>query len=687
MLSRQYPDKAVRGFFITEQEPSAHQREAVAKISPQISVMSFSVYQHKLIDSGRYISDRKNYPFGSALDPFTQKPQIRDRYIPIGLAELPDKKISKSVDEIQTELKSGRIVALLGEFGAGKSMTMRQIFLNLSKDLLAARSSIFPVYLNLRDHNGQSDPSEALFRHCTRVGFEHDKQLVRAWRAGQTIVLLDGFDEISSPVYPGTINSLETVRRRTVTLVRNFIDQTPHGTGVMVAGRQHYFDSNSEMTRALGLPKDALMLSASDLTLDQVRELLSFREKKDSFPAWIPPRPLLVAHLASRDVLKDLDGKQFANISDVDRAAGWDHLIGVISNREARLGFEVDGTAVRMILERLASMARSTASGLGPLKFDELVNAFKMVSNDFPDQESFVLLQRLATLQVYEPDKNTRTFIDDDLADALRVGDVIRYVEWPIRNQHEHLLGIQTPLGNLGQEVLRHLFKDRDIAIGALKNALKKSVLIDDRLQVISADLVQLLLQMGESIDVDVALTSLFFPSLTMSGSTSAERVTLSDCIIQELDVTEISDITKLPLMYNCEIEVMSGVSGLDAFSQERLHGCNIGAFSDSSENSTAILSLPIDDLHRVILTILQKLFMKSGKGRRELAFYRGGLTENQRSLVPSALEKLQTESFAWKERHRGTILWSPNRSMADRVMKMLSAPSLSDDPLLKVKK
>ncbi|WP_082373678.1 NACHT domain-containing NTPase [Nocardia sp. NRRL S-836] len=682
-LDRRHPDKAVRGFFITEQEPTAHQREAISKMGQQVSAMSFATYQAKLIDARMYVNDRKSYQFGSALDPFTQKADIQGKYIPIGLVELPDKIQSHTVQQVRESLDSGRQVVLLGEFGAGKSMTMREIFLDISRDLLSSRRRTFAIYLNLRDHQGQSEPAEALHRHAQKVGFPHPHQLVRAWRSGRAIIMLDGFDEISALNWPGRIDSLASFRRRSVALVRNFVAETPVGTGIMLAGRQHFFDDNDEMYRCLGLKSGSTMLlSASDLTAAQVRQLIASRGEGAEFPAWLPPRPLLVAHLASRELLADLGRAT----SGVDAAEGWDFLIDVISEREARGAgneIDVDGASVRVMLERLASLARSTPSGLGPFSFDDVFGAFKAVCSTVPDTESIVLLQRLACLQVYEPATNSRSFVDDDLADALRAGDIIRFIESPFIDKHIHLSNIQTLVGDLGISVIAHISKTHGTSVGAIRIALQRAIVQGDRMRAVAGDIMRLYMHIDESIDVDVELDSLIFPSFTISETASAANVTLKDCLIQELDISGATDVTRLPTMKGCVIEMVTGVAGIDNLARDRFEDCSIESFTDSVENAAAILSLPVSDWRRVTLSILQRLFLRSGKGRRELAFYRGGLTEAQKALVPKILDRVQSEGIAWRGRNHGTVLWSPNRAMGDRVRKILAAPSMSDDPLL----
>src|SRR5262249_34533442 len=130
-------------------------------------------------------------------------------------------------DSVCVELLDGRHVVLLGDFGAGKSATMREVYLQLATRFIAGKILQFPVLLNLRDHHGQTDPVEALERHARRVGFAPAEALVRAWRAGMVTLLLDGFDEIATAGWAGKTKRLQDLRYRSMELIRSFVRDTP----------------------------------------------------------------------------------------------------------------------------------------------------------------------------------------------------------------------------------------------------------------------------------------------------------------------------------------------------------------------------------------------------------------------------------------------------------------------------
>ena len=70
--------RAVRGWFITRDEPTADQRRVADKHRSIINTLSFSQFQMAIVDSKAYLRARDDYPFGSVRDP-APKPSSRPR--------------------------------------------------------------------------------------------------------------------------------------------------------------------------------------------------------------------------------------------------------------------------------------------------------------------------------------------------------------------------------------------------------------------------------------------------------------------------------------------------------------------------------------------------------------------------------------------------------------------------------
>lgn len=269
-MQAKHPDKFVKGWFVTFQEPSAEQRTEIQKHREKIVAVSFDQFRSKLVDARTYLQARQSYPFGSVRDPETGSAHIQLDYVPLGILDRSGK--THSVTQMGKALGTGSRFVLLGDYGAGKSSTKRELFFSAARRFWTSKTLKFPILLNLRDHHGQSEPTEALERHARRVGFPDPSHLVRAWRAGYTILLLDGFDEIATAGWAGRTKKLKDLRFRSMELVRNFTRESADVAGIIIAGREHFFDSERELTAALGVSDRFTHLNLSEFTVEQVSE-------------------------------------------------------------------------------------------------------------------------------------------------------------------------------------------------------------------------------------------------------------------------------------------------------------------------------------------------------------------------------------------------------------------------------
>ena len=302
-------------------------------------------------------------------------------------------------------------------------MTMRHLYQQLRRSNMRGITPRFPVFINLRDHFGQTDPSEVLERHAKRIGFQQPSHLVRAWRSGYVHVLLDGFDETTSLNIQGLWTRLRQNRMRAMEIVRNFVQEHPEGSGLAMAGRTHFFDSAMERRSALGITSEWAEFTLNEFTDDQVKRYLEKSGLSGSVPSWLPSRPLLVAYLAARGLLPTL-----TQDSNADPATGWNILLDA---SEAQISTGIDGETIRRILERLATRARSNSFGRGPLNQEALLETFRDICGYPPDERAMVLLQRLPGLGADEYEDGSRAFVDEEFADACRAGDVFHFAVNP----------------------------------------------------------------------------------------------------------------------------------------------------------------------------------------------------------------------------------------------------------------
>src|SRR5947209_7123404 len=96
----------------------------------------------------------------------------------------------------------------------------------------------FPLLLNPPDYADKDRPDEALRSHANRVGLGslREDQLIRAWRAGYCIVMLDGFDEVIPRLSVKSSRRIRDVRYQALDIVRQFVRQPPKSTPIIISG-------------------------------------------------------------------------------------------------------------------------------------------------------------------------------------------------------------------------------------------------------------------------------------------------------------------------------------------------------------------------------------------------------------------------------------------------------------------
>jgi len=675
--------RPVQCWFVTRDEPEADQRSVAAKAGCAINVLSFSQFQSRLVDAASYLNVRLNHAFGSIRDPEDGSLEPRVPYVKLDILETESQKLW-SVEDIATQMRDGQSFVILGDYGAGKSMTLREVFSRLRTDYFKKETSRFPIYLNLRDHQGQSDPSEILERHARRIGFGNPHHLVRAWKANYVLLLLDGFDEVTGLGIQGMRKKLKESRYRAMKAVREFVRNTPRDSGMVVAGRAHYFDTKRERYNALASADRFLELSLSDFTDLQVQEYLVRSGCPCTVPRWMPTRPLLVGYLASRRMLPTLSEKAPApEGEDNDPAVGWDALLDRVAAREATIEAGIDGAAVRDILERLATSARESSDGLGGVAPDVVITAFKQVCGYAPDDEAMVLLKRLPGLGASGSVDQSRQFIDADLADACRAGDVVDFALDPFNFDHEVFSGLEYPLDSLGVQVAALLLGRRGCTERKLNAAIDHAKQVGTP-PVLQGDLVRISMELDYTVSCDTFVTNILVNEMEI-GSTQGDhsRLVFQDCIFGRLSLEPSLTPSRLPRFQGCYVaEVEGRISMADMpkgfFDEE----CSVESFMTAGGSTDALLNLDLPLGCRVTLTILKKVYLQKGRGRREGALSRG-LGHQERRVVPDALRLLRSQGLIVDYRKGETTVWLPVRTQTARVKRLLAAPSGSNDPLL----
>lgn len=671
-----YSEYNFRIMLITSDEPTADQNEHVrsAKSGCPKEIISFASLFSRLFNAKHYIRVRGDHFFGSVRDPANEDNHnvpAKD-YIPTALCNSGD-GVSARAAELALKISSGGRYVIYGEYGSGKSMTLRDIYFRVRDQFLSGEHLLRPVYLNLREHIAQTQPEEALYRHAEKIGFGDSHSLISAWRAGFISLFLDGFDELTPPQFTSSVNNLRQARRFAVEIVRKFFEQTPQSAPVIIAGRESYFDSRDEAQAALHYGTRAQVFDLAGFTDQDIKRFL--KSKGTHIPNWLPTRPLLLGYLANAGLITGVD--------QLDPANGWDQMLQRVCEREVSqiwgVGFEASD--LRLFIEGLATRARKSRDGRG-LEDSGLRSAFRAVFGHDTDEPATLLTMRLPGLGSVPGRPGAREFIDADFADAAASGDLSRYIESPFVTKCP-LENVIVPMGDLG----------KDMAMARVSNAdAKASVALgqcgeNPRLTTTAADLISILIDWRVSYrGVQINIQDANFDKITVDPELDFSAITLTRCIINTVELDRApttTDFGNSLCFESCVIDRMEGAaSEKDVPAGLLIGSSSVEVYAAFAATNDAVIQSTLPDPVKVLLTVLRKLFMQRGTGRLYSALRRGIPTKLVKYVDPITAQ-VKAKGFAEDlSIDRRTIL-IPNRSRSADALAIINGPNTSTHPLI----
>ncbi len=612
--------KRVHGWVITRDNVEEAQKEATQRFKDSVTIFSLSEFRGLLFDATEYLEQRQKHSFGSVKDHAKDDVFLApDAYIPLDFYNVNHGR-PQNFSEISRAMNKGsKRYLVIGEYGSGKSMSLRQLHFDQASEYRRGASHRFPIYLNLREHQGLTSPIDALEQHARTIGYQHAAvDLVRAWRGGYVDVILDGFDELATAGWGMDLSKVREHRAVSMGLVRAFVKETPRESSIVISGRPNYFDSQREMLSTLD-PHDRFeTLEVCDLTEPQVDRLLKYNNIHVKAPGWLPARPLLLVYLATKGHLgSKLDADPMAA-----SATAWNALLDGISEREAEQDKRLSQLTVRMLIERLATVARQTTDGLGRLDLSTIHEAFKETVGFTPDAAAQQFILRLPGLTPTSDEDSNRTFIDADLADCARAGDTIRFCQDPHNARLRRLFGnVVCQVGELCQELIADQI-GKSIKLGDIKQGIiTASTALDNHF--ICVDLFNALARAElESIDLTVRIYGTGGNLSLYPTSTRLADVEFDSCIFDSVDIASNVSPDDLPTLKDCLIGNLSGIVAIGdlpaKFASSEVTNL-VDAVRNTADMASSALPLPT----QVLLTILKRLFLQSGGGRQEGAFYR----------------------------------------------------------------
>ncbi len=694
LAAESYEEKTallVQKWFITEKQLDAQHIEYAKK--NKVSAITLEQFRRRFFDERKYVGLRKNSAFGSARDLEKDSITIDDsKYVELPVSLVADKPENKplsfninspsSIAAIASCIKSGNVAILIAPFGSGKSITTRQIFLKLAEEHLSGKYGIVPFALNLREHWGQDYFDEILDRHARSIGYTPREDLTIAWRSGMASLLLDGFDEVAAQavIRKDEKNFMRLARRDALSGVRDFMTKVPSGVGVLLCGRDHYFDDEMEISSALSISnKRCQVFKLGEFTETGVAEFLKKNGITQSLPDWLPRKPLLIGYLIQKDLIGD--------IVKIDGSMGfshaWDTFLTKITFREAELeSSTMEAQTLRAVMERIAFSVRERPSGTGPVTGTDLANAFSIETGQIAGEGVLAQLQRLPGLTQRDQDPGERSFVDEDMLAALQgsafhkiiVGNFKSYNTKPIAPLSQKAIGMAAYL-------LRQTGYQVSTLVSMAKGMIRQKQSHDEFGQILS-DILSVALNMANLENVQIVDFNGIEISEAILGKLNLEDVAIKglsfrNCIISEIIIGPEA-IKNDVLFQDCLINQIGGVANKNGLPESIFLGCEVEHF-DQMGTTNAVLQLNLPAQLKALITILRKLYKQAGGGRQMNALFRGITHREVSDYIERVIEVLENEGFVFRT---GDVV-HPVRKETNRVERILVAPSLSTDPVV----
>jgi hypothetical protein len=340
--------------------------------SANIVIYSIAEFRARFLPFDNYSRTRSSQPFGSAVDPATGKKDER-QYIFVHFSSYSGTEYG-NIERIRDEVLSKEKLILIGEYGTGKSKSFEKLFELLSSDAWARY--IFPVAIDLRKCWGLKDKFEIIRRHFDDLGLSDSANaFLKAYSEGYLLLLIDGFDEMNTQAWSEDPQILRNIRADALTGVRDLV--ASQKGGMIVCGRDHYFDGQDELIAVLGLAnkKPVCIRTNDEFTYDEIAAFLENAEIDVDIPEWLPRKPLTCEFYIK--LVREQPGLR--EIETLDPIQFWDLYLNAVCQRESQLNISFDEATIKNILVSVSAITRLKPDGVGPITLAEIQSAFEQV--------------------------------------------------------------------------------------------------------------------------------------------------------------------------------------------------------------------------------------------------------------------------------------------------------------------
>jgi Predicted NTPase (NACHT family) len=679
-LRAAHPDKGVTGWFITRDSPTGEQGAVLAQYRTTVNHRTFEQFFGMLIDSHEYLSYRNKKPFGSARTSDTNSFSIEDiPYVRVSFYRL-DNSSAHSFGQLLRALQStrGKRYLLLGEYGVGKSMALVEFYKELSRTHREGRDPAFPLYINLRDHSGETDPDMCIRKHAQSIGYSKPDNLIKAWRAGYVYLILDGFDEMTPRVATRSEKRARDLRESATSLVKRFVSETPSATPIILAGRNNYFDREEELFACTGVTQSGWDIYViDDFSDEEAEKYLRLVNYTGHLPSWVPKKPLIVSYLVSQSIFE-----QEHHGMDVP-GIGWNYLIDRICHRELdQVHIALEVQELRRIYGRIGTFARKKADPRGPISFLDCRQAFLDILEVEPEERNVTALLRLPGLSGSGPtegqtgsvERGSRWFIEKDFADAVSSEDLYRFLNDPYGFDLRAFQGVQNPASDLMIDSAVERVTEINLK-GSLLKCLDRAH--EEKSNPVLYDIFKIFSR--HSLDLSkntIRICQMEINILEVECSNQDYSCFVFDnCYISHVRL--FSDACRSPRFVDCQIE-----SFLTSATRSELE--DEGILFDSYLEEFNSIPIESDDeefnsltiTRRIRCSLFDKIFIQSKSGRIEGALYRG-FPESARKRIQDQVEFMIGKGWIFERRIGGQTIYYPVRGFTDLARRYLADPTI----------
>ncbi len=291
---------------------------------------------------------------------------------------------------------------------------------------------------------------------------------------------------------------------------------------------------------------------------------------------------------------------------------------------------------------------------------------------------SRTLLQRLPGLTARDQEVGARSFVDDEMMEALKAGGVARFLSNPYAAFGAK--NLNHPLSSFGCSVAVHLATRNGVAVAQFPVAAMQAV---QRWDAPSLAL-DCILAGASSPEVDcldargLTITEGIADEIDLDNN-PVSNLTLDNCLIHRIRFDADADRLKFQ---KCQILRLEGVADRNALPSQ-FADCEVEDCDDRHTN-TAIMRSEMPNAVKVLLVILRKLFLQRGSRRVDSALRRG-MDHRLSPYVSPVLEVLVSEGIVFSHVTDSRTIWHGNRTHRTRMLNMLEGSMNSDDPLMKI--